>query len=215
MSNTQQRRYSDYLNKTFLEELNYKIWVTKGCRFNASSRLIRTGKLSNLAINMISVYLTIAGLITVYNINSKIIDDNLLAYLITSLSILALVFGQIESSKDYTLKSKEFHNCGLELSEIYNKLRIFKTLEENPSQERKNQFTEEISISYQKVLEKYDNHLQIDNNIFKTKKASYHELNCWQIIKYKSEYYLHSYFLYHILIIVPAILIILLIVYRN
>ncbi|MCT3734737.1 SLATT domain-containing protein [Elizabethkingia anophelis] len=211
----QQRSYRDYLNKTFLEELNYKIWITKGCRFNASSRLIRTGKLSNLAINMISVYLTITGLLTVYNINSKIIDDNLLAYLVTSLSILALVFGQIENSKDYTLKAKEFHNCGLELSEIYNKLRIFKTLEENPSQERKAQFTEEISISYQKVLEKYDNHLQIDNNIFKTKKAKYHELNYWQIIKYKSEYYLHSYFLYHFLIIVPAILIIFLIIYRK
>ncbi|GAA3769609.1 hypothetical protein GCM10022423_23830 [Flavobacterium ginsengiterrae] len=28
--------YKDYLNKTFLEELNYKIWSTKGSRFNAS-----------------------------------------------------------------------------------------------------------------------------------------------------------------------------------
>ena len=119
--------------------------------------------------------------------------------LITSLSILALVFGQIENSKNYTLKAKEFHSCGLELSEIYNKLRIFKTLEENPSQERKTQFTEEISKSYQKVLEKYDNHLQIDNKIFKSKTAKYHELNILQIIKYNLEYYFHSYFLYHFL----------------
>lgn len=210
-----QRSYRDYLNKTFLEELNYKIWTTKGCRFNASSRLIKTGKLSNLAINMISVYLTIAGLLTVYNINSNIIDDNLLAYLITSLSILALVFGQIESSKDYTLKAKEFHNCGLELSEIYNKLRIFKTLEENPSQERRSQFTEEISNSYQKVLEKYDNHLQIDNKIFKTKTAKYHELGFWKIVMYNFQYYLYSYFLYHFLIIIPALLIVFLIIYRK
>ena len=211
----QKRSYRDYLNKTFLEELNYKIWTTKGCRFNSSSRLIKTGKLSNLAINMISVYLTIAGLLTVYNINSKIIEDDLLAYLITSLSILALVFGQIENSKNYTLKAKEFHSCGLELSEIYNKLRIFKTLEENPSQERKTQFTEEISKSYQKVLEKYDNHLQIDNKIFKSKTAKYHELNILQIIKYNLEYYFHSYFLYHFLIIFPAFLIVILIIYRN
>ena len=81
----QQRSYRDYLNKTFLEELNYKIWTTKGSRFNASSRLERIGKLSNLTMNMISVYLTIAGLLSVYNINSNIINDNLLAYFITSL----------------------------------------------------------------------------------------------------------------------------------
>lgn len=210
-----QRSYRDYLNKTFLEELNYKIWTTKGCRFNASSRLIKTSKLSNLTLSMISAYLTTAGLLSVYNINSNIIEDDLLAYLITSLSILALVFGQIESSKDYTLKAKEFHKCGLELSEIYNKLRIFKTLEENPTQNRKTEFTEEISNLYQKVLEKYDNHLQIDNNTFKTKTAKYHELNWFQILIYKLQYYFYTSFLYHFLIIFPAILIALLIIYRK
>jgi hypothetical protein len=28
----------EYLDKTFLEELNHKIWCTKGARFNADSR---------------------------------------------------------------------------------------------------------------------------------------------------------------------------------
>ena len=212
--------YRDYLNKTFLEELNYKIWTTKGCRFNASTQLVKTGKLSDLAINMISVYLTFAGLLTVYNINSNILydnilDDNLLVYLITSISILALIFGQIECAKDYTLKTKEFHNCRLELSEIYNKLRIFKTLEENPTPERKTQFTEQISNSYQKVLEKYDNHLPVDNKVFKTKTANYHKLNFLKIIRYSLEHYFHSCLLYYFLIISPAIIIAILLIYRN
>ncbi|MDX8567357.1 SLATT domain-containing protein [Elizabethkingia sp. HX XZB] len=210
-----EKSYKDYLNKTFLEELNYKIWTTKACRFNASSRLVKTNKLSNFAINIISVYLTIAGLLTVYNINSKIIDDNLLAYLITSLSIITLVFGQIESSKDYTLKAKEFHNCGLELSYIYNKLRIFKTLEINPTPERKIEFTEEISDSYQKILEKYENHLPIDNKIFKAKNAKYHELNWIDVAIYHSEHYVRTYFIYHFLIFTPALLIGALVYYRN
>lgn len=166
-------------------------------------------------MNMISVYLTIAGLLSVYNINSNIIDDNLLAYLITSLSILALVFGQIESSKDYSLKSKAFHSCGLELSDIYNKLRIFKTMEENPSSTRKTEFTQEISDLYQNVLSKYDNHSPIDNKIFKTKTAKYHELNFIKIFLYQSEYYFRSYFLYHFLIVCPAILLAILIIYRQ
>ena len=43
------KNYKDYLDKTFLEELNYKIWTTKGSRFNANKRLLRVSKLSNLA----------------------------------------------------------------------------------------------------------------------------------------------------------------------
>lgn len=30
------KTYLDYLDKTFLEELNYKIWSTKGARFHAN-----------------------------------------------------------------------------------------------------------------------------------------------------------------------------------
>jgi hypothetical protein len=37
----EQKTYKDYLDKTFLEELNYKIWSTKGSRFNASTRLTK------------------------------------------------------------------------------------------------------------------------------------------------------------------------------
>ncbi|MFP9116642.1 SLATT domain-containing protein [Flavobacterium sp. RNTU_13] len=209
------KSYKDYLDKTFLEELNYKIWITKGCRFNASSRLVRMGKLSNLALNMISVYLTIAGLLTVYNISSPIVDNNLLAYLITSLSIVALVFGQIENSKDYSLKARDFHNCGLELSEIYNELRIFKTLEDDSSIEKKRQMALDISHKYQRVLEKYDNHLPIDNRLEQSKTPKYHELSQLQVIRFRIEYYFATQFLFHTLIVIPAIFITVILFYKN
>ena len=211
----EQKTYKDYLDKTFLEELNYKIWSTKGSRFNASTRLTQTSRLSNLSINLLSVYLTAVGLLGVYNLHFNQLNEDLIAYSITSLSILALVFGQIESSKDYSLKSKAFHSCGLELSDIYNKLRIFKTMEENPSSTRKTEFTQEISDLYQNVLSKYDNHSPIDNKIFKTKTAKYHELNFIKIFLYQSEYYFRSYFLYHFLIVCPAILLAIIIIYRQ
>lgn len=88
------KSYKDYLDKTFIEELNYKIWSTKGSRFNANKRLLKIANLSNLCTSMLSVYLITVGLLSVYNIYStENIDENLIAYSITCLSILLLVFG--------------------------------------------------------------------------------------------------------------------------
>ena len=37
----------EYLEKTFLEELNHKIWCTKGARFSADARFKKKSKFSN------------------------------------------------------------------------------------------------------------------------------------------------------------------------
>lgn len=201
------KTYKDYLDKTFLEELNYKIWSTKGSRFNASTRLTKISRLSNLSVSILSVYLTAVGLLSVYNISFNTLDGNLIAYSITCLSILILVFGQIENAKDFSMKAKEFHNCGLELSKIYNDLRIFKTLTEDQTIASKERFTKEISDAYQRVLERHENHLQIDNDLFKTKTAKYHLLSKYDVYKIKLNYYIRTAFMYHFLIISPPVII--------
>lgn len=202
------KSYKDYLDKTFLEELNYKIWSTKGSRFNANKRLLRIAALSNLCTSMLSVYLIAIGLLSVYNIYSPTnIDENLIAYSITCLSILLLVFGQIENAKDFSTKAKQYHNCGLELSSLYNELRIFKTLTENPTLETKKLFAEKISDRYERILERHENHEPIDHNMFKTSKVKYHELSRWQVLKIKTDYYLKTGLVYHFLIFVPPIVI--------
>jgi hypothetical protein len=208
------KNYLDYLDKTFLEELNYKVWSTKGSRFNASTRLTKIARWSNFSLTMLSVYLASVGLLSVYNINvsSNKLDENLIAYSITCLSILTLVLAQIENSKDYTMKAKEFHNCGLELSKIYNDLRIYKTLTENQSLIDKEKFAKKISDEYQRILEKHDNHQQIDNDKFKTTKAKYHEMNFWNVSVIKIRYYFRTIFIYHLLIFLPPIIIITLLV---
>jgi hypothetical protein len=163
---------------------------------------------------MLSVYLTAVGLLSVYNINisSNKLDENLIAYSITCLSILTLVLGQIESAKDYTMKAKEFHNCGLELSKIYNDLRIYKTLKENQTLTDNEQFSKKISDAYQRVLEKHDNHQQIDNDKFKTTKAKYHQLNWWNVSIINIRYYFRTIFIYHMLILLPPIIIVTLLI---
>jgi len=206
------KSHKDYLNKTFLEELNYKIWSTKGSRFNANKRLLQVSRLSNLCNSILSIYLIAIGLLSVYNIyNEKLYNENLIAYSITCLSILLLVFGQIENAKEYTSKAKEYHNCGLELSSLYNELRIFKTLKENPTLEDKLKFAQKISNDYQRILEKHENHEPIDNELFKSTTAKYHHLNWFDVIKIKIEYYFKTDFIYHVLIILPLIIIAILI----
>ena len=211
------KSFKDYLDKTFLEELNYKIWSTKGSRFNANKRLLKIADLSNLCTSMLSVYLIAVGLLSVYNIYSTgNIDENLIAYSITCLSILLLVFGQIENAKDFSTKAKQFHNCGLELSSLYNELRIFKTLTDKPNLTEKREFSKEISVKYERILERHENHHPIDHKMFKASKPDYHELNDWNVFKIKTDYYIKTGLIYHILIIVPPIIIIgLLIINSN
>jgi hypothetical protein len=203
------KSYKDYLDKTFLEELNYKIWSTKGSRFNANKRLLKIADLSNLCTSMLSVYLIAVGLLSVYNIYSpNNIDENLIAYSITCLSILLLVFGQIENAKDFSTKSKQYHNCGLELSSLYNDLRIFKTLTDKPNLKERREFAEKISGKYERILERHENHQPIDHDMLKASKAEYHELNSWDVIKIRADYYLKTGLIYHVFIIFPPIIIV-------
>jgi hypothetical protein len=203
------KSYKDYLDKTYLEELNYKIWSTKGSRFNANKRLLKVADLSNLCLSMLAVYLIAVGLLSVYNIySSETIDANLIAYSITCLSILLLVFGQIENAKDFSTKAKQYHNCGLELSSLYNDLRIFKTLNDKPKLNEKKEFAEKISSKYERILERHENHQPIDHNMFKASKAEYHELDKFDVLKIKADYYLKTGLIYHALIILPPIVII-------
>ncbi|GEO02818.1 hypothetical protein AAE02nite_04820 [Adhaeribacter aerolatus] len=207
-SEKKEKSYLDYLDKTFLEELNYKIWSTKGARFNASQRLIKISRLSNLCTSLFSVYLIAVGLLSVYNLyNSTAINENVIAFSVTCLSILLLVFTLIENSRDYNRKSKEYHDCSLELSRIYNRLRIFKTLTNDVTDKKREEFTIQIADAYQDILAKHENHDPIDHQIFKTSKARYHKLNGFDVFIIKIKYYIYTAFIYHLLIILPPVII--------
>jgi hypothetical protein len=210
------KNYKDYLDKTFLEELNYKIWTTKGSRFNANKRLLLIYKCSTLANSMLSVYLIAIGLLSVYKMyNDRFIEENILPYTITCLSILLLIFSQIENSKNYQLKAKEFHSCGIELSKLYNKLRTFKTFNLGATEKEKELFAQDISEQYEGILEKYENHDPIDYALFKTTNPEYFELGRLNVLEIKLNYYLKSQFLYHLMIIAPPVIILAFICFNS
>ncbi len=156
---------ADYLSKSFFEELNYKMWSTKGSRFNCDKRLSAKGKISNVGLAIISAYLIIASLITVFGLELGI-SQNALNFIITGLSILVLVFSQFENAQNYELNAKMHHDSGLKISELYNELRIFKTLKQDPSSYEMISFAKDITKRYESVLNTSGNHSRIDYDRF-------------------------------------------------
>lgn len=146
-------RSPSYTQKTFTEELNYKLWITKGARFQASLRNDKLEKLSSQSIGYFSAYLIIINILNLYELPFyQKLDSGTLGLISTSLSILILIFSQFESSKEYKLKSYIFHRCGLEIAELYNELRLTKTFDKKQDV-RDN--TKTISTKYQEILSRY------------------------------------------------------------
>ncbi|CAM1352160.1 SLATT domain-containing protein [Tenacibaculum ascidiaceicola] len=206
----------EYLDKTFLEELNHKIWSTKGTRFSADSRFKKKSKWSNISISFLSAYLIIASLISVYNINQNS-DHNIINYLVTALSILLLVVSMHENNQDYKLRASNHHNCGLELSKIYNRLRTFKTLKKEKGEKEIEDFCTEINREYQLILNKYSNHDDIDYDTFRIKNLDYfrEEFTDKEITKIKRKLYWNIYGWYLLMIAGTPIMIVSLIIFTS
>jgi hypothetical protein len=199
-------KYKDHLNKTFLEELNYKFWSTKGIRFKASKRLLTMDNLSNKSLAFLSSYLIILSLIFVYNIiSTEIISTNFIAFGSTALSIMILVFTQIEYAQDYKTRASKFQECALKISNLYNELRIHKTLKELNENEVL-VLCKSLSDQYQDILYNYPNHDDVDYRLFKVEHKEYYELNKSKIITLKIRYYFSVKLLYHSLIFVPPVI---------
>ncbi|WP_293915524.1 MULTISPECIES: SLATT domain-containing protein [unclassified Sphingobacterium] len=161
-----------YLEKSFLEELSLKVWTTKGARFQADQRLRAKARMSNISMSIFSAYLIIASLISVYVDNHTNNNFQLINYFVTALSIILLVLSQYENAQDYKLRAEKLHQCGLDISEIYNEVRIFKTLTGSTDEEIR-VFCKNISYRYQAILSKYENHMSIDYSMFKTTQSHY------------------------------------------
>jgi hypothetical protein len=197
----------EHLDKKFLEELKHKIWSTKGTRFTADERLKKQSKLSMLSISFLSAYLIIFGLVSFYNLLGKIqIDLNLLAFSITALSILLLVFSLVENSQNYIIKAKSFHDCALDLSDLYNELQNYKSYKDFSIDEEKMKFCETLQAKYQIVLRKYENHDPIDNAMFRLNHPDYYTIKWQEYIITPFNYFIKTKLIYLSIMILPTLL---------
>jgi hypothetical protein len=195
-----------YLKKDFGVELNYKLWVTKGARFSASERNKILNDLSSKTVGYLSAYLIIINLVNIYNIPYiNQFSANELGFWTTTLSILILIYSQFENAKNYSIKGEKFHQCSLEISVLYNDLRMVKTSAFN-TKEQEEKSISEISKKYDIILKQHENHSDIDSKIFKTYKPEYFDLSKLDVWKIKIEKYLRVPFKYHLMIYGPVIL---------
>jgi hypothetical protein len=199
----------EHLDKDFLEELKHKIWSTKGTRFYADTRNKTTAKYSNLGLTFLSAYLIIFGFLSVYNLyNAKEYNPNLIAFAITAISIFLLIFSVFENTQNYLVKAKNFHDCALDLADVYNELQNYKSYETDATEKEKMQFCFKLQEKYQIILRKYENHEPIDNKKFRLSYPDYYKVKWYENIIVPFEYFLRTKLIYISLMVAPAILII-------
>lgn len=195
------KKIPSYLQKTYAEELNYKLWITKGARFAASLRNEKLERLSSQSIGYFSAYLILINILNLYELPFyEKLDNGTLGLISTGLSIIILVFSQFEISKQFGLNAYKFHKCGLEIAELYNELRMVKTFQDIKSKDKK---VESISKRYDEVLKRYPNHSHIDGRVTTLAKNDYHHLTVYQKRLIQITAYTKTSLVYHILLIVP------------
>ncbi|MBX7127411.1 MAG: SLATT domain-containing protein [Cyclobacteriaceae bacterium] len=195
--------YKDHLNKTYLEELAHKLWVTKGTRFTASQRLLTMNDLSNKSLGFLSAYMIIFSLLSVYQIQgTQLVNSNAVAFGSTALSILILVFTQMEGAEDFKMRAHALHQCALKISVLHDRIRSFKSLGKD-IEDKKFDFCQNLSQEYQKILLEYPNHDSIDFDLFRIRHKQYYELGPWGVSNIWVRYYIRTKALYHVLITLP------------
>ncbi|RED42723.1 hypothetical protein DFQ10_108130 [Winogradskyella eximia] len=198
----------EHLDKDFLEELKHKLWSTKGIRFYASDRLKKISKISNICTSVLSVYLIIFGLLSVYNIyNPSEQHENLFAFSMTAISIILLIFSVFENSQNYLVKAEKFHDCSLDIADLYNELQNFKTYDTKSSDKEKMEYCNDIQSRYQNILRRYENHDQLDRQKFRADNMDYYKYLKWdywwriQII-----YFYKTKLIYLLAMIIPGLI---------
>lgn len=185
--------------------LAFKMWSTKGARFVADERCKSTATLSTFTIAFLSFEVIAISIYSLSGSLNNYIDSNTTTAWTLILSILFLVLSIFENTKNYSLKAKNYHNCGLEIGKVYSKLKQILANNENKDYNDQTELNK-LSKEYENILDKYENHEQIDYLQFQVNKSKDFKIN-WRI-KTKNQIIIYgkSIFLYHILMLAGPIL---------
>src|SRR5690606_4923378 len=101
--------------------------------------------------------------------------------------------------------ANNFHSCGLEIGKIYSKLKAI--LAENGDKDYNDMnIINDFQKEYDKILDKHENHEDIDYEKFKLNKRKEFELSKWEIFISYITIYFQKNFLYHFLLFVLPII---------
>ena len=166
-------------NHESFKELHRKVDKVSRLRYNAADRLKRHQQFSQWITTLLSVILIIVPLLQALKVKTNVSDQFLNAIQVF-LAVLILAYSLLLGIENYSSRSEKMHTCGLELSslarEIYPYLEIeneallgilLYRLSRKPRRTENDSFLyKRFSEKYQSILEKYENHSQIDNNLY-------------------------------------------------
>lgn len=188
------------------QELEYAMYITKGARFNSHKRLETKSRLSNLTIALLTSYIIIVNLVGLSQsqLITQSIDTTFIALISTALSILVLVFSQIEYSNGYRVDAEKYHQCAKEISAVYYELRQA-ILSDKINEKKKEDLYVEFRKNYTNIISRFDNHHTMDYNRHKIEHPNDFDLSWIEKARIKTGEYVQTKLLYHMLIVLPIV----------
>jgi hypothetical protein len=160
-------------NHESFKKLHRKVDKVSRLRYNAADRLKRHQQFSQWITTLLSVILIIVPLLQALKVKTNV-NDQLLNAIQVFLAVLILAYSLLLGIENYSSRSEKMHTCGLELSSLAREIDPYLEIENDSFLykifSKKYQSLYKIfSEKYQSILEKYENHSQIDNNLYDLK----------------------------------------------
>ncbi len=203
-----------YTKGEFDKQLSYNLWSTSRTRFAAAKRFQKKHELSGRTIAFSSAYLILLSLLQVFSTQDTL--NQLITYSSISLAIVILVISQIEGFSNYSLRSHLHHQCGLQVNSLYKSLRRLKASGDlNGKDDEYWASVREIDDSYDSILNKYENHSDIDFKLFKANYPKYADHRCgwFYVLRVKVLYYFSTQLFYHCMTYLPPVFLVFLLLH--
>jgi hypothetical protein len=176
-------------------DLENQMWITYKARFNAHKRLLTTNTFYTVIVSSVSVFILCLNILqlmpSLVNLNQSAVT-----FYTISLSIIILVISLIFSFSDNKYNASKFHECALEIKEIYN------TFSLNTAEASQREI-EKYNRMYCDCLRKYDlNHSYLDNKMVEVLKA---QKISFSIPLFWIWYFVRYYSILFLLLIIPII----------
>lgn len=176
-------------------DLENQMWFTYKARFNAHNRLLTINNFYTIIVSSVSVFILCLNILQLMPMLVQL-NQSVVTFYTISLSLIILVISLLFSFSDNKYNASKFHECALEIKEVYNS---FSLAPDDISQGE----IEKYNKAYCYCLKKYDlNHSYFDHEMVKVMKESGVSLNK---MFFWIGYFIRYYLILLSLLIIPII----------
>ncbi|HEY0970180.1 MAG TPA: SLATT domain-containing protein [Gemmatimonadales bacterium] len=153
--------------RAFGDQLAYRIWTTRGARFNAHRRLRSHTVWSHWALACLAVYLTVltwAMTMPVFRVSSEM--QAKISVVVSALSLLMVVVSLMESGQNHAVRAERLHSSAVDLGGLGSRV--------DAARERAGDVVspelEELARDFHGMIKScQENHDEIDYELFRAK----------------------------------------------